>query len=420
VLTALCVVAVACAPAAPSPTAPPAKPTEAPKPALSKAEGPAATAAPAKPAEAPAAKPAATAAPAKAEAKPAASPAAKAEAQPAASPAAKPAASPAVAASPKPAVKLDDIRVLKPSGNLALKLGHPAAVSFSSMPLVITHERLNTEGWKIEDVTFAQSGLNAEALSKGDVQVANGLPVSFMNGVAKGGKMTWVADHIMNEWVVVAAPEVRSCDDLNGKRVAIHAEGSTATAMIRTWIASTCKAAPNYLVIAGGENRSRALMNGQIEATPLQFSDWVNIQTLAPDKYKLLVNFAQGLAHLTGSGLFMNTDWVAANREVAVAYVAELLKTNRMVAQDPKLIEEATTKHVPDMDPKAIPPTVRVYNEIGAFPPNGGINAEKIDGTIKFYEGASGLEKGLTVEKVANLKILEDALKIVGMVPGKP
>jgi tripartite-type tricarboxylate transporter receptor subunit TctC len=84
-VVALALAAAACAPAAPSPTAAPAKPTEAPKPALSKAEGPAATTAPAKPTEAPAAKPA--------EAKPAASPAAAAkpaEAKPAASPAAKP------------------------------------------------------------------------------------------------------------------------------------------------------------------------------------------------------------------------------------------------------------------------------------------------------------------------------------------
>jgi tripartite-type tricarboxylate transporter receptor subunit TctC len=86
--TLLVLVAVACAPAAPSPTAAPAKPAEAAKPA--------ATTAPAKPTEAAAAKPAEAKS---AEAKPAASPAAKTEAKPAASPAAKteakPAASPA-------------------------------------------------------------------------------------------------------------------------------------------------------------------------------------------------------------------------------------------------------------------------------------------------------------------------------------
>jgi tripartite-type tricarboxylate transporter receptor subunit TctC len=100
--------AAACAPAAPSPTAAPAKPTEAPKPALSKAEGPAATAAPAKPTEAPAAKPA-EAKPALSKAEgPAASPAAKpAEAKPAASPAAKTDAKPALSKAEGPAAKVD-------------------------------------------------------------------------------------------------------------------------------------------------------------------------------------------------------------------------------------------------------------------------------------------------------------------------
>jgi tripartite-type tricarboxylate transporter receptor subunit TctC len=96
VVTAL--LAVACAPAAPSPTAAPAKPapTEAPK-----AAQPAA-----KPTEVPAAKPA-EAKPALSKAEgPAASPAAKAEAQPAGSPATKMEAKPA--ASPAPRAAYDE------------------------------------------------------------------------------------------------------------------------------------------------------------------------------------------------------------------------------------------------------------------------------------------------------------------------
>ena len=44
-------------------------------------------------------------------------------------------------------VRAAEVEVLKPKGNLEMKLGHPSTISLYDMPAVLTHERLNrTDG----------------------------------------------------------------------------------------------------------------------------------------------------------------------------------------------------------------------------------------------------------------------------------
>lgn len=380
----LAVAAAACAPAAPSPTTAPPKPTAAPA-------KPAATAAPtAKPAEKPA---------------PTAAPVAKA----AEKPTDKPAASPV------------ELKIPRPTGNLAVKLGDTAALTFSDLGWALTADRLNKEGWKLERISFAQTELSVEALAKGDVQLTNVASNLVMAAIQKGARIAMVADAQANEWVVVARSELKSCADLTGKRVAYHSEGAVSTTMLKVWVEETCKGTPNYLVIAGSENRAVALMNNQIDATPLKMSDWVRINLQQPGKFHLLTSFAEGLADLSSEPYAINLDWLSRNREVATALMAEILKTHRVVDANPKLLEEAAPRLLEEkIEERALPEVVRAYQAINIYPVNGGLTPKKVEGTIRFFSGRGGVQPGLSVDQVANFSVLEDALKIVGRVPNRP
>jgi NitT/TauT family transport system substrate-binding protein len=394
IVAAIVFLAVGCAPAAPGPTPAPAKP--------------AATAAPAKPTEAPAGKPA--------EAKPAASPAPKAEAKPAD---AKPAASPAAKVEAKPAGKPEDIRVPRPAGNLAFKMGFNSEYGFGDVPILITVDRLNTDGWKIEKVVFSSSELGTEATAKNEVQWGSGATSSSLLAVQKGAKLPLIVEKVANHWVVVSKPGLQKCEDLNGKGLAIHSEGAVSTAMVRTWVDTACKGKPNYLVISGSQNRAAALINGQIDATPLELVDWVNIETLHPGKFRLLVDFAQGLPDLSTTPVIANGDFLARNREAGVAFVAELLKTHRMADADPSILVKGAIDHKLELDQQSLPAIVEAYRKLDGFYLNGGMTAKKVEGSIKFYTESRVLQPGLSVEQGADLSVVEDALKLIGRVPGR-
>ena len=75
--------------------------------------------------------------------------------------------------------------------------------------------------------------------------------------------------------------------------------------------------AADLLVIPGSPNRSAALMNGQIDATPLFLSDGVNIRLQQPDKFHVLKAFAEGFIQPHFRGLYT----VAQTPQQAIAQV---------------------------------------------------------------------------------------------------
>lgn len=399
-IVGLLLASAACAPAAPpSPTAAPAKPAEAPK-----------AAPPAKPTEAPAAKPAE---------KPAAvaSPAAKPAEKPAvvASPAAKPAEKPAPAA--KPAAKPEDIRVPKPSGNLSLKLGHPSTISIYDVPSEMVHERLKADGWTIESVQFTRTDLNTAALAQNQVQISIAQMLEGLRPIQQGAKMRWLMENNPPEFVMIARRDVARCEDLGGKRFAIHGETSSTSILARKWVTEQCKANPNVVVIPGGENRIVALMNNQIEATLVQLGDWVNLNAQAPGRFHIILT--GGPFNVSGAAFWVNTDWLERNQEVATAYLAETLKTFRMIRANPKLLEEAMAKYLPEVKPESRPALVKGYIEdIKAWPANGG-DTKMVEDAIKVYTEAGELRAGMQIGQVANTTILQNALRIVGQAPGE-
>ena len=217
--------------------------------------------------------------------------------------------------------KSDDITIPKPSGNLNLKIGHPSAIGVYDVPTELTHERLNKQGWKVESVTFSQTALNIQALSQGTVNLSIALSIDPLRAIEKGGKIKWMMENTPGEFVMIAKKEIAKCENLTGSRFAIHGETSGTSVAGKRWVLDVCKASPNIMVLPGGENRIIALRNGQIDATLVQLSDWLNLDAQAPGKFHVIVS--GGPFNISGSGLWTGNDWLEKNREVAVAYVAE-------------------------------------------------------------------------------------------------
>src|SRR5919109_3338210 len=311
--------------------------------------------------------------------------------------------------------KPEEIKISKPSGNLNLKIGHPSSISFYDVPGEMTHERLNKQGWKIESVTFTRTDLNIQALSQGTVQMSIALSIDPLRAVEKGRKIKWMMENTPGEFVMIARKEIAKCENLTGNRFAIHGETSGTSVAAKRWIQNVCKAAPTIMVVPGGENRIIALRNGQIDATLVQLSDWLNLEAQAPGRFHVIVS--GGPFNISGSGLWANQDWLEKNREVATAYLAETLKTFRMINANPSLVEKAALTYVPDTRPEALPATVKAYRQIGAWPQNGG-DQSMLEDAIRFFTEQGELKSGMDSKSIVDTTNLQNALKMIGRVPG--
>jgi len=310
--------------------------------------------------------------------------------------------------------KPGDIKVPKPSGNLTLKIGHPSAIGVYDVPTEMTHERLNKQGWKIESVPFTRTDLNIQALTQSTVQMSIALSIDPLRAVEKGSKIKWLMEITPGEFVMIAKKEIAKCENLSGTKFAIHGETSGTSVAAKKWILNVCKASPNIMVLPGGENRIIALRNGQIDATLVQLSDWLNLDAQAPGRFHVIVS--AGPFNISGSGLWANNDWLERNREIATAYIAETLKTFRMIRANPKLIESATLTYVPDTKPEALPATVKAYREIGAWPQNGG-DSSMLEDAIRFFTEQGELKPGIDSKQIVSMANLQTALKMIGRIP---
>jgi ABC-type nitrate/sulfonate/bicarbonate transport system substrate-binding protein len=309
-----------------------------------------------------------------------------------------------------------EVEVLKPKGNLEIKLGHPSSISLYDLPAVLTHERLNSNGWNVKSVEFTRTDLNVQALAQGTIQMANSQVMDPVRATLKGAKLAFIMENNSGEFLMIAKKEIKDCKDIEGKRFAIHGEAATTSLAVKLWLLNDCKVKPNIMVIPGGENRIVAIQNNQIDATLVQLGDWLNLDSKAPGRFHVIRT--GNLFNISGASFWANVDWLRKNEEVATAYVAELLKTFRMVHANPKILEPVVAKHLPDMPKHIIASAIKAYLEIvRAWPQNGG-DTSILDDTVKFFTDNGELKTAVNTKELVDSKILAGALSKVGKVSG--
>jgi NitT/TauT family transport system substrate-binding protein len=303
-----------------------------------------------------------------------------------------------------------------PKGDLSFKVGHPSEVSLYDVVTNITSDRLNQQGWKIENVEFARTDLNSQAVAQNRVQIAVSQFLDPLRAIQKGGKVRYLMENNGGEFVVIARNDIQTCQDIDGKRFGIHGETATSSIVAKNWLIKQCGINPKVLVIPGGDNRAVALRNNQLDAAMVQMSDWLNLDAEVPGKFHLIPT--EGVFDISGAGYWGNTDWLEKNREVADAYLGELLKTFRQIHQDPSIAEAAVRKYVPGTPSQIVAPAIKAYiDTVKAWPQNGG-GTDMLDKAIQYFTSDGELQPGLQLSQVVDSAFLNQALTKVGKVDG--
>jgi ABC-type nitrate/sulfonate/bicarbonate transport system substrate-binding protein len=309
-----------------------------------------------------------------------------------------------------------EINIPKPTGNLTLQIGHPSTISLYDVPTQMTHERLNSQGWNVKSVEFTRTDFNIQALSQGNVQIALSQVLDPVRVIQGGGKLVFLMENNGGEFVLISKREIKDCKALDGKKFAIHGDTATTSLAAKFWLLNDCKINPNVMIVPGGENRIVALRNNQIDGTLVQMADWLNLDAQAPGRFHIIDTGR--LFNISGMGIWGNSEWLAKNEAVAIAYIAESLKTFRMIHANPKIMEAAVEKYAPDTAKKAIAPAIKAYLEVvKAWPQNGG-DTVILEDSIKFFSDRGELKPGIDAKQLVNAKILAGALKTVGKVAG--
>jgi NitT/TauT family transport system substrate-binding protein len=280
---------------------------------------------------------------------------------------------------------------------------------------------LNSQGYKIDTPEIAQSNLIVEGILQNQFQFTSGTTLSFLVAAQKNGPIRSIGNRLNNEWTLTSIAAIKTCNDTNGKIWAHHTESAVSTAMARAWVATNCtggKSTAQEVFIQGSDVRRAALAAGQIDVGELELSDAMAITAGdGATKYNVLAPFNKDLPNLKPSMIAGNSTFMAQNPGSVVALLKATTEQNRKINADPTgaYLRSLAEKHVPNaIQAATIGPIAKAYAEAKLFPGDGGVTPDAIAYTIKFFEDAGSLPKGLTPATAADLTFLNIALKELG------
>jgi NitT/TauT family transport system substrate-binding protein len=294
------------------------------------------------------------------------------------------------------------------------RIGFTTEADFADLPSLMAHDVLRGQGYTVETQFFAGADLEVAALAQGDLDFGNGSTRTHWNANAKDAGLLTVMEEAGNAWSLVAAPDIKTCADLNEKRAAYSSAGALNAALLNAYIVQNCpEAKPQILLIANSSARASALLAGELDATTLELVDVMQLQQNAPDKFHTLVNFAEALPRLKTTGVHVRGEFARENPEMVRDYIRALLTIHRQIKTNPKLLTDAAVK-VLKMDPADAERTTTAYLQNNIWNVNGGMTTEDVAYSVEFFTETGSLAEGLTAEKVSDLSYLDAVLKEIG------
>ena len=296
----------------------------------------------------------------------------------------------------------------------SIAIGYPSQADSGDTPSILALNRLNSAGWQIKPTFFAQPETDFAAVAKGDIQIALGSTSVALAAIQAGGKFHIIATQEGVAWLVVGTPAVTSCDNLAGKRWALHSPAGVSSGYANFWIQGNCSAdsqgkiKPVY--IPGSENREAALLAGQIDATLLDSGSWADLNGKAAGKFQVIADLAADptLKKLNSSIIAVNDDYWSQHPEVVVAYLKGLMQAYTDAKADPTLLDDVAKSQNVQWNDTVRNGVVQEFKS-GALDPTLSITPESMNLNLQFYTKYSNLKPGLTVEQVANFDPLKQA-----------
>jgi ABC-type nitrate/sulfonate/bicarbonate transport system substrate-binding protein len=150
------------------------------------------------------------------------------------------------------------------------------------------------------------------------------------------------------------------------------------------------------------------LLAGAVDLTPLELPDALRITTAAPERVRVLLQFADDLPEMVFTGIHANRAFARSNPDVVVDYLRALLTVHDQIRENPDLLVQKASEALGE-DAIKLNQQIKTYLAGGFWRPDGHFNPPLIDASLRFFESTGDLEPGLTANAVADWHYLEKA-----------
>lgn len=300
-------------------------------------------------------------------------------------------------------------------GKVSVAFGDIA--SAESLNILIALERVKERGVEVETTFFKSEDLAAQAVVGGQADVGIGTPYALVQKVNAPIRLFYQISNL-RFFPVVNTEFYKDWKDLDGQEFAVHSRGSGTEAIMNLMAKKHGIKFSNFSYVPGAEVRAGALLQGNVKATIIDASALRMVEEKGGGKFKAL---DMGDINATDEALYANTNFLKENAETAAILVEELLKTQREINKNPKIVSELRKKYnlLPDL-PKDLEAEVEPYfvDAVAAklYPDDGG-SEQSVKNDFEFFTVSGALQgdaSSLKVEDFWDLSVVTKARQTLG------
>lgn len=274
-----------------------------------------------------------------------------------------------------------------------VRFAYPSSADMGDIPSLLAWEQLKKQGIEVVPTFFPKTDLAVQAVVAGEADIGSAAGIAVVKAVESGMNLRIIAEQVRNEWQLVTPVSFKDPKQLDGKRVGYHAPITVTEALVK-WMAQHYKITPNWMIIPGSDVRAEALMRGQLDATPAEIGDVLNILSAKPGQFHVLISYAKTFPQLIGSMYFARADYVQKNGAMVESVLEAILRAHRSAEERPASVKENALRLLPETKPELVDAIASTYKELRIWDVNGGAGKERGDASIKFFEESGLLKKG--------------------------
>jgi len=295
-----------------------------------------------------------------------------------------------------------------------VRFAYPSSADMGDIPSLLAWEQLKKQGIEVVPTFFPRTDLAVQAVVAGEADLGSAAGIAVVKAVESGMNVRVIGEQVRNEWQLVSPVSFKDPKQLDGKRVGYHAPITVTEALVK-WMAQHYKIAPNWLIIPGSDVRAEALMRGQLDATPAEIVDVLNILNAKPGQFHVLISYAKIFPQLIGSMYFARADYLQKEGSTVDNVIEAILRAHRNAEERPASVRENALRLLPETKPELIDAIAASYKDLRIWDINGGAGKERGEASIKFFEDAGLLKKGaVTFSQSFDTGPIDRVLKKIG------
>jgi len=293
-------------------------------------------------------------------------------------------------------------------------MGDPGA---DAVPGIYAAVKLGEEyGYDVEITEVAEPTLMMEGISSGEFQFGGNGPAFMFPPLLNGANAKMIGAETGMTWIMQGVPGLKTCADLAGKRVGLHAVGSSGEGYFNYWASQNCteeeREALNILYVPGSEARAQALLAGELDATMITYTDLPLVEGTTETMFEF--KDVGDLANVIGSGIAVNNDFAEKYPEVVQQYADELVKGQAEMTTMEGMIE-AIKVALPNTPEEDVEQAAQLAFDNDTMLQDGGIDKMKnLNDVLDFMTEVTGeLPEGSQgrADEISDLSYLEKAVE---------